>query len=283
MFLSKHFYMAARPSLLMGEEEHKEHVKEHEHAGHAQHQEAHSPHAAHHNADVKETVVRTKKKEADPKSERVENVVAVSVFALLLLVIVVLFTNAFGFYDPNPFPGGRVQVPYDNTEPVRGNTSQPRIVITIFTEFECPFCKKGEETVMEVFREYEDTTVLVFKHFPLTSIHPNAFNASLAAECAHEQGMFWEYHDILFARNDALTVPDLKSYANELGLDREKFDYCLESGKYSFKVLSDTKTGRDIGVSSTPTFFINGLPVLGAQPIDEFEDIISEELKRPTS
>ncbi|MBN1792527.1 DsbA family protein [Candidatus Woesearchaeota archaeon] len=211
------------------------------------------------------------------QSETVENIVAVSIFVVLMLTIIALFTNGFGLYNPNKFSGERVQVPYTN-EPVRGNLSSARIVINVFSDFECPYCKKGEDTIMEVFNKYEGEVVLVFNHFPLRSIHPDAMNAALASECADEQGSFWEYHDMLFSHNNALGAADLKAYASEIGLEREQFDSCLDTQKYAFKVEQGISKAHKLGVTSTPTFFINGVPVIGAQPISEFEKVIAQEL-----
>ena len=117
----------------------------------------------------------------------------------------------------------------------------------------------------------------MFKDFPL-SIHPHAFKAAEAANCALEQGRFWEYHDTLFANQDALAVEDLKRYAAALGLNAAEFDTCVDEGKFTDRVQRDMDEGKRYGVSSTPTVFINGRPVIGAVPLEVYDRIIREEL-----
>ena len=110
------------------------------------------------------------------------------------------------------------------------------------------------------------------------SIHPHAFKAAEAANCAWEQGRFWEYHDTLFANQDALAVEDLKRYAAALGLNAAEFDTCVDEGKFSDRVQRDMDEGIRYGVSSTPTVFINGRPVIGAASLETYDSIIREEL-----
>ncbi len=117
----------------------------------------------------------------------------------------------------------------------------------------------------------------MFKDFPL-SIHPHAFKAAEAANCAWEQGQFWEYHDTLFANQDALAVEDLKRYAAALGLNAAEFDTCVDEGKFRDRVQRDMDEGNRYGVSSTPTVFINGRPVIGAAQLEVYDEIIREEL-----
>ena len=116
------------------------------------------------------------------------------------------------------------------------------------------------------------------RDFPLSSIHPFAQKASEATECADDQDKFWEYHDRVFENQAAMTVEDLKGYAQEMGLDTGEFNECLDSGKYEQEVLQDMQDGRAAGVSGTPAFFINGQLVSGAQPFTVFQQIIDELL-----
>jgi protein-disulfide isomerase len=120
----------------------------------------------------------------------------------------------------------------------------------------------------------------VWKDFPLTSIHPEAFKASEAAHCAGDQGKYWEYHDRLFQNQRALQVDALKKHAADLGLDTSSFDACLDSGKYTSRVQNGLQQGTALGVGSTPSIFINGRLLMGAQPFDAFKEIIDEELER---
>jgi protein-disulfide isomerase len=120
----------------------------------------------------------------------------------------------------------------------------------------------------------------VWKDFPLTAIHPQAFKAAEAGWCAAEQGKFWNYHDHLFANREALQPDDLKKYAAELKLDASKFDACLDSSKYGDRVRQSMNAATGLGVNSTPTTFVNGRAVTGAQPYSEFAAVIDEELER---
>lgn len=121
----------------------------------------------------------------------------------------------------------------------------------------------------------------VWKDFPLTSIHPEAAKASEAAHCAGDQGKYWEYHDTLFANQRALQVPQLKKYAADLGLNTATFDGCLDSGTHAAKVQSGLREAMQLGLGSTPSIFINGRLVMGAQPFEAFQAVIDDELQRP--
>jgi protein-disulfide isomerase len=120
----------------------------------------------------------------------------------------------------------------------------------------------------------------VFKDFPLTSIHPNAYKAAEAAHCAGDQGKYWEYHDQLFANQQSLMPEDLKKHAAELGLDAGAFASCLDSSKYSERVRDGVAEGTRLGVNSTPMFYVNGRVLSGAQPYEAFVSVIDEELSR---
>jgi protein-disulfide isomerase len=110
-------------------------------------------------------------------------------------------------------------------------------------------------------------------------MHPFAQGAAEAAQCAREQGKFWEYHDKLFANQQALGKDQLKQYAKDLGLNEEAFNACLETGKPKDAIVQDQKEGEALGVSGTPAFFVNGRFLSGAQPFEAFKGIIDEELK----
>jgi protein-disulfide isomerase len=127
--------------------------------------------------------------------------------------------------------------------------------------------------------KYAGKVRLVFRHFPLT-FHPHAPKAAEAAACANDQGKFWEMHKQLFANQKGLSVEELKAHATAVGLDKAKFDECLDTGKMKALVDADTKAGSDVGVTGTPAFFINGKLISGAQPVSEFEKLIDAELKK---
>ena len=119
----------------------------------------------------------------------------------------------------------------------------------------------------------------VFKDFPLRT-HPQAFTAAEAAQCAHAQERFWDYHDKLFANQRALAIADLKRYAGEMDFDQLAFDTCLDSGETADLVRQDMAEAEGYGVPSTPTLFINGRMISGALPFETFETVINDELAR---
>jgi protein-disulfide isomerase len=171
----------------------------------------------------------------------------------------------------------RVQVSVDD-DPAKGPTDAP-VVIVEFSDFQCPFCGRAEATVKQVLDTYKDKVRFVYRDFPL-GMHPYAPKASEAAQCANEQGKFWEYHDALYADQSKLSVPDLEATAGSLGLNADQFKSCLDSGKFAAEVNSDMADAQKAGVNSTPYFFINGLPVVGAQGYQAFADIIDKELAK---
>jgi protein-disulfide isomerase len=117
----------------------------------------------------------------------------------------------------------------------------------------------------------------VFKDFPLPN-HAQAPKAAEAAHCAGDQNKYWEMHDRIFANQSSMGVPTLKQHAAALGLNTAAFDQCLDSGKFADVIAEDMKLGETLGVSSTPTMYINGRPLIGAQPFDAFQAMIDEEL-----
>jgi len=173
----------------------------------------------------------------------------------------------------------RYTVPPSAEQPVRGPADAP-VEIVEFSDFQCPFCGRAEPTLKEIRKNFGDKVKIVFRDFPLTSIHPQAYLAAEAGECARQQGKFWEFHDALFANQRALKEDDLKQRAAEVGLDAAKFAACLDGGHAKPHVDADMKEGEALGVSSTPAFFINGRYVAGALPYATFEEIIKDELAR---
>ena len=154
------------------------------------------------------------------------------------------------------------------------------VTIIEFSDFQCPFCQRVMPTLKRVRETYGDKIRIVWKDFPLTSIHPQAFKAAEAGNCAREQGKFWEYHDVLFSNQQALQPEFLKKYAADTGLDVVKFGACLDTAKYGDHVQEQMGVGTGLGIQSTPSAFINGRLVTGAQPYEAFVAIIDEELER---
>ncbi len=140
----------------------------------------------------------------------------------------------------------------------RGDVNSP-VTVVEFTDFQCSACGGMYPIVEEVLKSYGPRVHFVIRNYPLSTVHPNAFNAAQAAEAAKAQGKFWEYIDLMFKNQSTLDVDSLKKYATQVGLDRKRFDAELDSGKYIPVVRSDINDGDEYGVSATPTFFINGV------------------------
>jgi protein-disulfide isomerase len=171
----------------------------------------------------------------------------------------------------------RVQVA-SSGHPSVGGKDAP-ITMVEFGDFQCPFCRASENSVKEVRKKYGDKVRLVYMDFPL-GIHAHAMDAANAARCAGEQDKFWQYHDAMFADQSKLAPADLKASAAKLGLDAKKFDACLDKTKYQSQIQQDMAEGTKLGVTGTPTFFINGREISGAQPANKFEEIIDDEMAR---
>ena len=143
----------------------------------------------------------------------------------------------------------------EDDDPVLGNKNAPVTVIE-FSDFQCPFCERFYSQTLPLLEQNYISTgkvKLVYRDFPLSSIHPDAQKAAEAAECADEQGKFKEMHDKLFENQNSLSTSSLKSYAAQLGLDAAKFNGCLDSGKYASEVQKDFNDGSAAGVSGTPS------------------------------
>jgi len=171
----------------------------------------------------------------------------------------------------------RVAVREDG-DPSKGPKDAPVHVLE-FSDFQCPYCARVEPVVKRLGETYGDKMRLVFRNYPLPT-HAQAPKAAEAAACAGDQGKFWEMHDRLFAHQDKLQVADLKATAVELGLDPQAFGECLDSGKHEGEWKSDQKDGDGYGVQATPWFFINGRCLSGAQPYENFVQVIDDELAR---
>lgn len=159
----------------------------------------------------------------------------------------------------------------------RGPADAP-VMIVEFSDYQCPYCRRAQDTLRQVMAKYPGRVAHAFRDFPLDEIHPRARAAAEAARCAGEQGKFWEYHTRLFERFGQLDRATLEAHAAELGLEAEKFKACLDTGKYRDAIQHDLEEGQRLGVEGTPAFFVNGILLSGAQPLEEFEKIISAEL-----
>lgn len=154
------------------------------------------------------------------------------------------------------------------------------VTIIEFSDFQCPYCSRVVATLKEVVRLYPKQVRLAYRDFPIASLHPKAAKAAEAARCAGDQGKFWEYHDRLFESQAQATVVDFKRYAEQLKLSSKEFTACLDSAKYAAAVQADVEEGTRLGITGTPTFFINGRLLVGALPLESFQKFIDRELRR---
>ena len=166
--------------------------------------------------------------------------------------------------------------------PTKGPESAP-ITIVEYADFQCPYCTRALASLKQVEEKYAGKIRIVFRDFPLSQIHPFAAKAAEAGACANDQGKFWPMHDKLFANQTKLAVTDLKQHATDLGLDATEFGTCLDSGKHAAEIKKSVEEGQRYGLSGTPSFFINGRLIVGAQPYDSFAQVIDEELERTPS
>lgn len=160
----------------------------------------------------------------------------------------------------------------------RGNEQAP-VTIVEFSDFECSFCSRATSTVKRVENTYGDKVRVVFRDYPLP-IHRGATRAAEAAQCAGDQGKFWEMHDRLFSKGGPIAETDLHKFAGEAGVDVALFEQCLSSGRHTATWKASQEAASRLGVASTPTFFVNGRMISGAMPYETFAKVIDEELDR---
>ena len=163
-------------------------------------------------------------------------------------------------------------------DPSMGPANAP-VTIVEFSDFQCPYCKLSVPLIKEILAKYPDKVRVVYRDYPGPN-HPYAPQAAEAAQCAGEQGRFWEYHDSLFDRQAPGNGWNFSELAKGIGLDQDAFTTCLKSGRYREEVAKDLHDGFTLGVTSTPTFFINGRPLVGARPFAEFQAVIDRLLKQ---
>jgi protein-disulfide isomerase len=157
------------------------------------------------------------------------------------------------------------------------------VTIVEFSDFQCPYCKSADLIVKQIMAQYPDKIRFVYRHFPLTTIHPYAMQAAQASECANEQGKFWEMHDLIFRNQQEFSqdgyseIEFFPKIANDLGIDNSKFRNCLRDQQYDAYITKDMSDGLKYGVEGTPTFFvnkqrINGISVLETTIVKEIEE-----------
>ena len=210
---------------------------------------------------------------------------------IFIVLVISVFTGGFG-YGNNDFnadsnnqgqltnrpTNANAKVSADD-DAFEGDENAP-ITLIEFSDYECPFCARFySQTLNQIRENYIDTgkVKLVYRDFPL-SFHPNAHKAAEAAECAGEQGKYFEMHDMLFENGVSGGVSSFKTYANSIGLNQAEFDSCLDNDDMASEVKKDFADGQAAGVTGTPGFFINGKLITGAQPYSVFEAAFEQEL-----
>lgn len=225
-----------------------------------------------------------------------ENTVATSVIIGSLIVAGSIILAAFMLRGgvttsgvaktvPTVAAGGKTKVTDRVDQPSLGSPNAP-VTIYEFADFQCPFCQNFYKNSFAALKtKYIDTGKVrfVFRHFPL-SFHVNAQISAEAAECANRQGQFESYYNMLFAKGSGdgtgLDTASLKLYANQIGLNMTLFNKCLDNHETKAVVLADQTEGTKIGVNGTPTFYINGTQLVGAQPLTAFDQAIEDALKK---
>jgi len=155
----------------------------------------------------------------------------------------------------------RVQIDNEGA-PASGPADAP-VTLVEFSDFQCPFCGRFFPTLKRLEERFGDSLHIVYRHYPIAKLHPNAMKAAEASFCAQDEGKFWDMHDLMFEEQNQLAVKDLKLKANRVGLNQKKFDACLDSGRYAERVQKDFDAGSQLGVTGTPALFLNGIPMEG--------------------
>lgn len=182
-----------------------------------------------------------------------------------------------GLVSDLPYPDlPRVDVNIAADDPVLGNANAP-VTIVQFAEYQCYYCQKVTPTLDRVLKDYDGKVRLVFKDYPLP-MHSRAMPASVAAHCVGDQGKYWEMSRLVFENQQAIEDADLRTYAGRVGADVTQYDACLTSGKFDAKIQANIADAQKAGVSATPTFFVNGTLLSGAQSYDRFKALIDREL-----
>lgn len=164
-------------------------------------------------------------------------------------------------------------------QPTLGNEIDPKLTIVEFGDFQCPYCREVSTTVRSLMSKYAGQVRFIYRDYPVESLHPLAMQASLAAECAREQRKFWPYHDKLYANQSSLSLAEMLSLGEEIGLESGQFEQCVVSNRYQGLVDTDLETAKSIGIRGTPTFFFNGQRIEGVIPEDIFEQLIRKMIQ----
>jgi protein-disulfide isomerase len=186
--------------------------------------------------------------------------------------------------DASPDAAALMDAVVAHTRHFKGDPDAP-VTIIEFSDFQCPYCGRfATDAGRQIHEQYVETGLVRFGYQHFAFLGPESQKAAEASECAAEQDAFWPYHDTLFGRltgenQGSLSPAGLSQYAAEVGLDTEAFDACLDSGKYASLVSSETSAAQSLGVTGTPSFLVNGRPLVGAQPFEVFQQVIEAELR----
>ncbi len=196
-------------------------------------------------------------------------VIVIGGIIIFLLLAVLIYSSI----APNK---DKIQVVSRGINPAKGNLNSS-VTIIEFGDFKCPACKAAHPIINEILTKYNAS--LYYRNFPLPMHGEISFLAAESAQCANEQGKFWEYHDLLYDRQDFLSKDNLKLYAKQIGLNEKEFNLCLDNEKYKNIVLNDLSDAKKLNLKGTPTFFINGREVFGANK-QQIKEIIEGELDK---
>ncbi|MBI4252691.1 DsbA family protein [Candidatus Uhrbacteria bacterium] len=215
-------------------------------------------------------------------------------FAFLGSLIVILGIGGFLTFQDRILPGKNpsatsarknASTPIDgaiqSSDAVTIGPDQATVTVVEFIDFQCPFCRAAHPTLARIMDEYKDRPVrFMFRHFPIISIHPLALPASNASLCANEQKQFLPYYDILYTRQDEISLANLVIFAESLGLNLRQFNACLAEKRYESLIRQDVRDGLNLGLEGTPTWFINDTRLVGAVPYEKLKEAIEQELKK---
>jgi len=216
--------------------------------------------------------VKTKKKNKN---------LIITLISIVVLIIIVLFLILPKSPSTQKIINKNTNTNIDlSNSPIEGNPNAP-VTIIEYSDFQCPFCGRFySNTLKQIRKQYIDTNKakLIYKQFPLTNIHQYALKAAEASECVRTQGgdtAFFKYHDKLYSNQELLNIDNLKKWAQELDYN---INSCLDTDQYKDLVNKEQQEGINAGVNGTPTFFINGVKVVGAQPFSVFQQTIDSQL-----
>lgn len=203
---------------------------------------------------------------------------------IFLLIIVLLFLGLAIFIynlvyyietnnqnNANSADNPLVQI--ETTDDPALGSENPTVTIVEFGDFQCPYCKDSFLVLRRVVTQYPNVK-LIFRDYPISASHPDALGAALAANCAYEQKKFWEYHDLLYNNQDDLSIENLLLFAQDLNLDFDQFTQCLGDQKYLNEIQNDLVDGMKLGITGTPTFFVNGYKISGVVSYDTWVSIL---------